>query len=255
MLVNDRDAKQRLDDLLSQADAVIEQRDDGSPVRKIFNGRRHMPVGLVPSVKSRRMIAWESRLERKAIRWFEVDESVVSYREQPHTLSFRLGGRKVRYTPDFEVEQEDGVTRIVECKYRDDLRKLDPLYRAKIHHARHLYRSVGISFQIVSDMRFRMFPVWHNNARMVEKTRRLCPGPFELAALIQHLEARSESTMHDCARVLVGQERAEDRVLALIARRIISVDLSRPVNGQTRVRLKAGYETRLSAMPSVQEAA
>lgn len=255
MLVDDRDAKQRLDDLLSQADAVIEQRDDGSPVRKIFNGRRHMPVGLVPSVKSRRMIAWESRLERKAIRWFEVDETVVSYREQPHTLSFRLGGRKVRYTPDFEVEQEDGVTRIVECKYRDDLRKLDPLYRAKIHHARHLYRSVGINFQIVSDMRFRMFPVWHNNARLVEKTRRLCPGPFELAALVHHLEAHAESTLRECGLVLASLDQAENRVLALIPRRIISVDLSRPVNGQTRVRLKAGYETRLSAMPSVQEAA
>lgn len=61
--------------------------------------------------------------------------------------------------------------------------------------------------------------------------------------------------MHDCARVLAGQERASDRVLALIARRIISVDLSRPLNGQTIIRLKAGYETRLSSVPSVQEAA
>jgi hypothetical protein len=248
-------SKEELDDLLSKADAVIEQRDDGSPVRKIFNGRRHMPVGLVPSVKSRRMVAWESRLERKAIRWFEVDETVVSYREQPHTLSFKLDGRKVRYTPDFEVEQEDGVTRIVECKYRDDMRTFDPPYRAKIHQARRLYRSVGINFQIVSDMRFRVFPVWHNNARVVEKTRRLCPGPFELAALIHHLEARAESTLRECGLVLAGLDQAEDRVLALIARRIISVDLTRPLNGQTRVQLKAGYETRLSAMPSVQEAA
>lgn len=255
MFMNDRDAKQRLDDLLSQADAVIEQRDDGSPVRKIFNGRRHMPVGLVPSVKSRRRIAWESRLERKAIRWFEVDETVVSYREQPHTLSFKLDGRKVRYTPDFEVEQEDGATRIVECKYRDDMRKFDPAYRAKLHQARHLYRSVGINFQIVSDMRFRMFPVWHNNARLVEQARRLCPGPFELAALIHHLEAHSESTMRECGLVLAGLDQAEDRVLALIARRIVSVDLSGPLNGQTRVQLKAGYETRLSSVPSVQEAA
>jgi hypothetical protein len=255
MFMNDRDAKQRLDDLLSQADAIIEQRDDGSPVRKIFNGRRHMPVGLVPSVKSRRMIAWESRLERKAIRWFEVDDTVVSYREQPHTLSFKLAGRKVRYTPDFEVEQEDGVTRIVECKYRDDMRKLDPAYRAKLHQARHLYRSVGINFQIVSDMRFRMFPVWHNNARLVEQARRLCPAPFELAALIYHLEARSESTMRECGLVLAGLDQAEARVLALIARRIISVDLSGPLNGQTRVQLKAGYQTRLSSVPSVQEAA
>lgn len=73
-------------------------------------------VGFLPSVKNNRQVAWESQLEKKACLLFEFSPIVVSYREQPVTISFPSGGCIRKYTPDFELKLNTGQLIYVEVK-------------------------------------------------------------------------------------------------------------------------------------------
>lgn len=228
----------------ARSGAYMEVAKDGGPVRKVFNGRRHRPVGLYPSVKSDRMIAWESRLERKTIRWLEVETSFVEYLEQPHRLWFPFEGRRTHYTPDFEVKIPGGSF-YVEVKYRQFLREMERREWKRFWKARYIYNAAGKSLVFVTDLRFKTHAVWHENARLVEEARRLLPTADTLSSIVTHLEAAKQSTLGACADAIRDPELGPQRLMALMLRRIVAIDLNQPVSAQSSVSLCPGYRERL----------
>lgn len=68
------------------------------------------------SRKNRRMVRCESLLEMDFLYLAEFARNVVSFNEQPITISYRLNGRKRRYTPDFCMRWRDGSKWYVEVK-------------------------------------------------------------------------------------------------------------------------------------------
>jgi hypothetical protein len=56
--------------------------------RKITNAGNRKVIGKFPSLKMNRVIWWESQLERDYIYLLEIDPEVLSYSEQPFTISY-----------------------------------------------------------------------------------------------------------------------------------------------------------------------
>src|SRR5947209_3693432 len=91
-------------------------------VRKITNKGGKKVIGKFPSHKMRRLICWESQIERDYIYLLEFDPAVVSYAEQPLRISYHLDGKERHYTPDFLVKRVD-KNLIVEVKQVEEAQK------------------------------------------------------------------------------------------------------------------------------------
>lgn len=84
------------------------------PVRRVSN-RGGNVIGLFPSVKMSRMVAFESLIERDYLYFLDYDADVEWFEEQPLTIEYPYEGKILHYTPDFHtVEAEQDV--LVECK-------------------------------------------------------------------------------------------------------------------------------------------
>ena len=101
-------------------------------MRRIPLSRRSHIVGFqaLPSG----LVEHESILERDFVTLESFLDPGVSITSQPITLEFQDGQRWRRYTPDFLVRPSVGQTRLVEVKYRGDLReqweRLKPAFTA-----------------------------------------------------------------------------------------------------------------------------
>ncbi|GLK81747.1 TnsA endonuclease N-terminal domain-containing protein [Methylopila turkensis] len=233
-----------LEEIIARSEGVMEVAEDRGPVRTIFNGRRNRPVGLFPSVKCRRNIAWESRLERRTIRWLEVDDTVIKYMEQPHRLRFSFRGARTHYTPDFVVETEKRIV-FIEVKYRSDIFKMLPEDRDRYRLARSIYRSIDRDLIFVTDLRFKMQKVWHENAQIVEEARRLLPSDDQLTIIIDHLVSRPKSTLGACAAAIGSPVHGPRSLMALMLRRVVRIDLNTPLGPGSAIELRPDYAANL----------
>ena len=86
------------------------------PVRTPSNRYDRNVVGKFPSLKLRRMVCYESRLEREQIYLMEYDPEVVYYEEQPLLIEYLWEGSRFKYYPDFKVVTAGGQQLLLECK-------------------------------------------------------------------------------------------------------------------------------------------
>ena len=72
-------------------------------------------VGLFPSLKMGRMVAFESLIEQDYLYILDYEANVIAFEEQPVTIQYAWQGKPRGYTPDFLVRREEGCE-LVECK-------------------------------------------------------------------------------------------------------------------------------------------
>jgi hypothetical protein len=98
--------------------------------RKVVTYRSGHFTGYVPSEKNRRMVQYESILERDYIQLVECDRDVLGYSEQPKTLDWSDGVKTYTTTFDFVVHRRGGQKYLVEVKPLAKVIKyeLDELY-------------------------------------------------------------------------------------------------------------------------------
>jgi hypothetical protein len=72
-------------------------------------------IGRFPSLKMKRMISFESRIECDFLYLLDFDPSVECFEEQPLTIEYPCSAARLHYTPDFHVLR-DGCHLLVECK-------------------------------------------------------------------------------------------------------------------------------------------
>lgn len=123
--LSDQERTQEVDRVLAQviwpANAAELSRLDA------FSVRRPLPVwgptksGVFQSGKLRRLVGFDSDLERVILRQLEADPRVVDYLEQPVTIPYVLDGEAHEYTPDVIVRLADGRAFIIEAKPSDGL--------------------------------------------------------------------------------------------------------------------------------------
>lgn len=102
------------------------------PVRDIRRPGYRGLRGFYPSFKVGRTVAFESRLERDHFLRLDADPDVVSFEEQPVTITFQGRRRARRYTPDCRVVYRAQPTELVEVKYAADLAGLTSDERADL---------------------------------------------------------------------------------------------------------------------------
>lgn len=128
------------------------------------SGRRYR--GYFPSWKMRRLIEWESLLERDAILLFEFSRGVASYREQPEMIEYEFEGEIHRYYPDFEVILKSGE--IIHFEVKPASKLTSPELTKKLRAIKLHYERMGRDFRILSSDQIQNQPR-HKNLMCLTK--------------------------------------------------------------------------------------
>jgi len=202
--------------------------------RKVVRRTTHRVVGRFPSLKSSRVVHWESQLERDMIRLLEFDPAVLSYREQPEPFTYFESGKRHKYTPDFIVHMTTGVTVFEVKPYEQSI--TSPL-KERLVAFREYYAAQGIDFLVMTEREIRKEPRLSNITKLLRYQREIVnpaskqvvinltnSGVQTLAGLLEHLKEHGVPF---------------SQVYALIAQGILGIDLNQPIdNDDTPVCLR-----------------
>lgn len=130
---------------------------DGERARKVLSRSMPRTMGTFNSIKSDRLLYWESQYERDFMTHLEADHSVLRFREQPITTRLRVGGKMQRYTPDIYAEQVNGLF-VYEVKPEKKLRKYSELFEA----AKEFFESHGYTYSVVTESEIHIEPLLAN---------------------------------------------------------------------------------------------
>lgn len=216
------------------------------PVRKIPKTFRSV-TGRFPSViNGGRLIGYESRLERDFYLKLEFDRTVASYEEQPRRYNGIVNDKKVSYTPDTLITFLDGKPkRIVEVKFQHDLdehaAELEPRFSLARNHA----RENGEDFAIVTEV--EVYDEAHDNYNLIYRHAKP-PNNLE-AKRVPILEALDQGSilslrdlLHSCETTRFTQAEYMPAIWHLIFKREIEVNLYKPINYETLLRIPDGKE-------------
>lgn len=178
------------------------------------------------------VIGHESALERDFVTLEQFLDPGARIRSQPVTIPYDDGGKRRRYTPDFEIVRSGGEVEIVEVKYRAALRRDWGMLRPKFIAARNYANRLGGIFRIATERSIR--------CAMLENAKRLLPlrntsFDAEMAqAIIRAVKSGKRLTVGDVLAGVSG-DRAESlsTVWRLIAAGRLMVDLRHPITPST----------------------
>lgn len=122
------------------------------PVRKVSNRGKRNTIGSFPSIKMKRMIAYESLIERDYIYVLDFEQDVLEFEEQPLSIEYQHEGKQRHYTPDFSVKKVNHHI-IVECKPKVFVDTAEN--RRKFDVARLWCEERGYQFQVVVESELR----------------------------------------------------------------------------------------------------
>lgn len=201
-------------------------------IRRITNGGRKV-IGKFPSIKCGKMVWWESQLERDFLYLIEIDPDVLSYEEQPLKIEYFSDGKVHKYTPDFRVIRTDRK-QIVEVK---DAKK------AKKEEYVELFRRIGpicaregYEFIVATDREIRIQPRL-KNIKFLYKYAKTPITTAHQILLYTVFGDKETLTLGEIIRGFASKGFRAATVYASIFRGILSIDLSRPINPETEVRL------------------
>lgn len=156
--------------------------------------------GKFPSRKLKRMVHWESLLERDAIFHFECHPLVATYQEQPSIEKYYdILGKQHSYFPDFRVDFLNDSNLLVEVKYERDLKKKK--VAAKLQAVAKRFEEQGRRFRVMTEEDIRRQPLlsnlkaifrsgqrWALHASDADTARTLTGGPtWALGNLVDQL--------------------------------------------------------------------
>lgn len=190
--------------------------------RKVVTRSGRKFKGLFPSKKLRRMVEWESLLERDAILLFEFSQGIVSYQEQPEMIEYEQDGEMRKYYPDFSVTLKSGEIIYYEVKPASQLDQ--PAMQKKYAAIKHHYDSLGKSYRLLLDKRIRMEPRLSNLKILATAQRRFEDYAFCVDVSIKTIRLFSNSTVLGLSEFL-----GFIHVLALIGSGVICCDLNKNI--------------------------
>jgi hypothetical protein len=220
--------------LTAQATLVLPT--NGGSIRSIITGRRIITTGVYASRKSGRAHPYESMNERAFFMHCEVDTNIVDYRAQPFRFEFVLGGTKRTYIADAVVLLADGTVEAIEIK--NDRRFLqDPDYQLKLNAVADICKQVGWSFRIfLKEALFTPSTRWQaiEDIQSWAFTAYTTADVYQVA---QYLYRRGSRELGEVADCLGRRALGIAKLKAMMVARIVDMDLSKPLNNQTRVTL------------------
>lgn len=120
--------------------------------RKIKKSYRSV-TGHIPSVKNKRSIAFESKLESQYFLTLEFNDDVKNYMEQPQ-IEIILDGKKTTYTADCFIQRTENTENrdaLVEVKYTSELEKEKEYFDKKFQAVREVTDELNLDFIIFTE--------------------------------------------------------------------------------------------------------
>jgi hypothetical protein len=210
----------------------------GRPLRTIITGRHAKPTGIYVSAKNGMSMPWDG-IDESHLMWdWEVDTNTLAYLSQPHRLEHVWRGKKLIYIPDLQRKILDNlqvVREIVEVKKTEQEIKDDPDYELKLELAESIYASLGWRFRKVYRNEIRAKPRFPNvrrlhcfrHTRIDARTSAILDEIFSAGAGV--------STIGYIGSRIGGEHRSYAVLAALMVRRLVNIDLARPLGVDTKV--------------------
>lgn len=214
------------------------------PVRKVSR-HRGSAVGRFPSMKMKRMIAFESLIERDFIYLLDYDPFVTWFEEQPVRIEYEYEEKQLHYTPDFLlVEQKQQV--LVECKPEKFVDTEEN--RRKFTVARLWCQEKSRQFRIITEQQIRAGYLLQNVKLLTQYARQQTDPVIrsQILAVLQYTQ--STSTVKDIVRCLPSHPShvVSAHILYLAYHHQIKLDLNQaPISEETTVSLWSVSQTEV----------
>jgi hypothetical protein len=215
------------------------------PVRKVSN-RGGNVIGHFPSIKMKRMVAFESLIERDYLYLLDYEPEVERFEEQPLTVEYQHDGKVLHYTPDFHLV-EAGQDVLVECKPLAFVEKDEN--QRKFSAARAWCADRGWTFRIVTDQDLRAGFRLENVKLLTRYARHIVePGTKGRIYALLH-SAQMTMALDDLARRITCTDAsaATAAILCMAFHHEISIPLDvAPILGETCVCLPLAQPKEVS---------
>jgi hypothetical protein len=212
--------------IASSVDVVMNP--DLAPVRLQSLGRKGFANGFVTSIKTGCAQPWQSKGERLGLEAAEMDPERVSFRAQPFTLSWRIGGEKWTYTPDRIEALSSGRVICVEVKAsRDAVRNSRSAEKYEL--AAQIIQEIGFGFgfEVASEL------VADGRAKRISRLMHYRRTPLfsDDLALVDHLSSGGETSFRfaDLVTAYADEHNAFGKLAALLVRRVVGVDINHDI--------------------------
>ncbi len=137
------------------------------PTRKVRHGGKNF-IGHFPSIKMKKMIDFESLLERDLIYLLDYDANVSDFTEQPLTIPIHISGRRQQYTPDFLVNIYAEPT-LLEVKPICFVKEFEN--SIKFEFIKDYCKRLGWNYHIVTERDIRQNPLLENVKLLTQYAR------------------------------------------------------------------------------------
>lgn len=211
--------------------------------RKITKSGRKV-VGKFPSIKTGRMIKWESQLERDYLYLVEFDPDVISCYEQPFKVEyFNELDRKIhQYTPDFLLTRRNNKIEVLEVK--DEKNALSEEYQSLFRRVAPILNHNGYEFKVVTDSFIRVEPLL-SNVKLLQKYAKTKISNGHLICLNHLFSERAEMPLGEVMNYLKKNGIARQEIYALLRHGVISIDITRAIDSDTKVGFALGLRSRM----------
>jgi len=209
---------------LEEADSIDFGRTVSFRQPPAYRGQRNFP-GWWWSATSHSHVVYESWLERHHIVEADRDPKIVLITGQPFELTWPVGKRRMRHTPDLFCRTLDGCGIVTDCRPVD---KADEDFRYKCAVTAAACKEIGWEFRAVGDPD----PVWAANLRWLSGYRH--PRFADQVLEDRLLKAlASPQSLADAAGLAGDPIRVMPVLFHLMWRGRLSADLSRPLGNNT----------------------
>lgn len=185
--------------------------------------------GYSASLKMKKMIPWESTLERDAILHLEFSEGIKNFWAQPQKFYFYENDQQKFCYPDFRAEALDRKLTHIEVKPASKLKC--PVLRARLHAIKKAHEQQGIDYQIWDETFIRREPRLSNLKLLTYHLPGLNDDLKSVDEAVEKLNILPPNTVGGAVTVL----KELSIVYQLLALGYYSCDLDQPITMETEI--------------------
>lgn len=202
-----------------------------TPARRVVRPTGGIFRGRFPSRKSGRTVAFESLIERDALLLFEFSRGIVSYREQPFSIYYPLGGSSRKYTPDFELTLVSGAVLLIEVKPEEKALAADE--QRRLRRIGEHFSELGLPFRVLMDTQIRRGALLRNLSTLFPYLSNALSGLQRRLAVAPLLDEPFLTVAHAGRRLGSTQD-----VWRLLAQDLLTCDMNQPLSESTELSIQ-----------------